>query len=65
MMTRYELIRFVANATGESMRTIARRGFSEAARNDDEPQGQVVDWDALDAARVIMFPSPRSRPRQS
>lgn len=50
-MTRKELFRQVAEATGESSRTIARRGFSlvEDPQHfiDQEPDRPplVVDWD--------------------
>jgi hypothetical protein len=48
-MLQTELNRAVASATGESISTIARQGFSyiEAPPVDHEPL--VVDWDANDA----------------
>lgn len=53
-MTRQQLEREVAAATGESMRTIRRRGFSminiREREFDPEPNdlpAQVIDWDAL------------------
>ena len=57
-MNQSQLDRAVARATGESLDTISRRGFSiadpEAVRYEPEPSGpapQVVDWDELDARR--------------
>ena len=57
-MSQYDLDAAVAQATGESMRTIRRRGFSiidpEVVDFDTEPNllpAQVVDWDALEAHR--------------
>ena len=57
-MSQYELDSAVAQATGESLRTIRRRGFSiidpEVIDFDSEPNIlpiQVVDWDALEAQR--------------
>lgn len=57
-MSQHELDSAVAQVTGESLRTIRRRGFTiidpEIANFDDEPDllpAQVVDWDALDAQR--------------
>lgn len=52
-MTRRELFRQVARATGESARTIARRGFSlvedVADMTEYEPDRPplVVDWDLV------------------
>jgi hypothetical protein len=57
-MTSHELNRAVARATGESVDTIAHRGFSplvlEPAEDDlpDRPP-LVVDWDGLDAQRRL------------
>jgi hypothetical protein len=57
-MSQHELDSAVAQATGESLRTIRRRGFSivdpEVVDFDSEPNclpAQTVDWDALDARR--------------
>lgn len=64
-MTQRELDRQVARVTGESIRTINRRGFSivEAEpRFDPEPaihQPQVVDWDELETQRSRSFVAPR------
>ena len=57
-MTQTELNQAVASRTGESMRTIRRRGFSIVQPLQvfdldefDQPDPQMVDWDAADAAR--------------
>jgi hypothetical protein len=53
-MTRRQLEIEVATATGESLRTIRRRGFSvvESLESDFDPEpndlpAQVIDWDEL------------------
>lgn len=59
-MSPCELERAVARATGESRREIRRRGFQplvpelEAAVDGDD--GVVVDWDLLEAERLVVFP---------
>ena len=67
-MTQAALDRAVSAATGESLRTIRRRGFSIADPTevafDPEPSTpgsktrgpQIVDWDELAANRVSLFP---------
>lgn len=57
-MSQFELDSAVAEATGESMRTIRRRGFSivqpHLANFDPEPDlmsAQMIDWDELDEQR--------------
>jgi hypothetical protein len=55
-MSQRELDQAVAEATGESLREIRRRGFSIVQPlPDDEPEiyalPQTVDWDALDWRR--------------
>jgi hypothetical protein len=57
-MSQRELDSAVAEATGESLRTVRRRGFSiidlQAADFDAEPNllpAQGVNWDALEARR--------------
>lgn len=61
-MSQAELERAVAQATGESRRTIHQLGFSVANPDtvcyDPEPprRGQTVDWDELDAQRTGLFP---------
>jgi hypothetical protein len=55
-MTQAELNQAVAEATGESVSTIRRRGFSVVTplqvfnpdANDDYELPSVVDWDALE-----------------
>ena len=55
-MTQAELNQAVADATGESVSTIQRRGFSvftplqvfNPDENDDYSLPSVVDWDALE-----------------
>lgn len=55
-MTQAELNQAVADATGESVNTIQRRGFSvftplqvfDPDENDDYSLPSVVDWDALE-----------------
>ena len=67
-MTQLDLDRQVARATGESLRTVARRGFSivelEEPRFDPEPDcpaPQVVDWDAVESQRSSTFAGRRRR----
>ncbi len=57
-MTQSQLDRAVARATGESLSTIIRRGFSivylvESDFDEDAPDWHpsVVDWDELDVER--------------
>jgi hypothetical protein len=57
-MSQRELDCAVALATGESLGTVRRRGFSvinlQECEFDDEPYdlpAQVIDWDAVDAQR--------------
>ena len=58
-MSPLELERAVASVTGETCREIRRRGFqlvtpeAEASGDDDV---SVVDWDALEAERPVLFP---------
>lgn len=58
-MSPLELERAVASVTGETRREIRRRGFqlvtpdAESAGDDDV---SVVDWDALEAERPVLFP---------
>ena len=67
-MTQAELNRAVARATGETVRTVANRGFGIAdpdiAAFDPEPndiESKTVDWDALDAGRPGVCPQRRRR----
>lgn len=57
-MTQQDLERAIARRTGESLKTIRRRGFSivrpEEANFDPEPDllpPQVIDWDEADVQR--------------
>ena len=59
-MTQAELNREVARATGESVRTIASRGFSPLTPTPVEREPLVVDWDEVQSERhVEMFPPRR------
>ncbi len=58
-MTQQQLDRLVADATGENLRAIRRRGFSIANPVDvnfdpepDQRPPQWVDWDLLDLERA-------------
>ncbi len=58
-MTQNDLNRAVARATGETVCTVANRGFGIADPDivtfDPEPsdiESKTVDWDALDAGRL-------------
>ena len=53
-MTQADLEREVAGLTGESVRTIRKRGFS--LMTVEYPAPQIVDWDELDAQRPGMLP---------
>ena len=64
-MTRSRVERAVARATGESLATIQRLGFSidepQPITSDDPPaKPGVIDWDVLQLQRVGIFPN---RPR--
>ena len=57
-MTQQQLDRAVAEATGESIRTIRRHGFSLVTPlsifdpdADEIAQPQVLDWDQIEAER--------------
>ena len=66
-MTQARLNRAVARATGESLDTIQRRGFSIAdpasVCYDPEPFDvpSIVDWDDLHASRIALLPNRSSR----
>lgn len=60
-MIQTELDRAVARATGESVRTIARRGFVPLTPVPFEREPRVVDWDVLDVTRVGLLPA-RKKP---
>jgi hypothetical protein len=60
-MNQSEINRAVAQATGETVREIRRRGFSLIDPDEvgfdlepDDRQPQIVDWDTLDAQRYAM-----------
>ncbi len=56
-MTQAELNRAVARATGETVKTIADRGFIPLEPVPDDHEPLVIDWDELDRRRrVPMFP---------
>ena len=58
-MSPYELERAVAQATGETRREVRRRGFQLVAAEesaDEANEGTVVDWDAVEAERPVLFP---------
>jgi hypothetical protein len=64
-MTQNDLNRAVASATGETVSTVARRGFSlvdpTVVEHDPNPctpidvEDRIVDWDALDAQRSAVL----------
>jgi hypothetical protein len=54
-MTQRQFEREVACATGESVNTIRRRGFSLV--EPEYPEPLVVDWEELDAQQVGVFPA--------
>jgi len=63
-MTQSQLDRAVARATGESIATIRRHGFSvmqtaTAAEREGPTPPQMVDWEALDATRLGLLPQSR------
>ena len=65
IMTPSQLNRAVARATGESIATIRRRGFSivDVPASGDFGEAatpQFVDWEAIDDQRVSIFPQGRS-----
>jgi len=57
-MTQSEMYRQIAEATGESIRTVAEMGFVPLTVGpfelDRDPL--TVDWDALDASREMLHP---------
>ena len=59
-MTKPELHRAVAQATGERLATIRRLGFVLDEPAQEEPL--IVDWDALDAERTAYLPQRGPRP---
>ena len=57
-MNQRSLNREVAQATGETISTIAAIGFVELTGQPFEREPQTVDWDELDAERNVSL-SPR------
>jgi hypothetical protein len=57
-MTQKELNRAVAQATGESVRTIADLGFVQLTAISIEREPLIFDWDSQNAERIsaIVFP---------
>ena len=61
-MNQRDLNREVAQATGESIKTIDRMGFSPLrVRFEQDPEEYAVDWDKLEVQRRADLPSPTSR----
>ena len=59
-MTQSQLDREVADATGESIKTIAQRGFNliTPASNERDREPLVVNWDQLESQRDVLHPAP-------
>lgn len=55
-MTRTELHRAVARATGESLSTVSRMGFGPLRTGVEEREPLLVDWDRVDAERLRLLP---------
>ena len=55
-MTQRDFNRAVAQATGESIRTINNMGFVPLTAYPVEREPLVVDWDELDDHRSSVFP---------
>ena len=63
-MTRSRVELAVARATGESLATVQRLGFSVVEPQQNVSDGRpatpgIVDWDALELQRVGLFPPRR------
>jgi hypothetical protein len=58
-MTQAELNRAVAAATGETVATIAQRGFSLLTAGPVEREPLAMDWDSYDEERFIPFARPK------
>ena len=54
-MTQRQFEREVASATGESINTIRRRGFSLI--EPEYPKPLIVDWDEVDSQRTGVLPA--------
>ena len=57
-MTQAELNRAVAKVTGETVCTVAERGFVPLTLRPIEREPLVVDWDSLAEKRISVFPQP-------
>ena len=55
-MTQSELNRAIAEATGESVGTIAAMGFVVLTAGPVEREPLTVDWDEVDAQRQFLHP---------
>ena len=60
-MTQAELNRAVATVTGESVREIARRGFSTLTQAPVTREPSMVDWDKVQAKRRVCVVQYRRR----
>jgi hypothetical protein len=60
-MTQRQLERELSHATGESVSTIRNLGFQLVEPPDLEPL--TVDWDAVQAERMAIFPARECRMR--
>jgi len=58
-MTKSQMERELARATGESVSTIRSRGFQPIEMPDPEPL--TVDWEAIDQDRLAIFPDRQRR----
>ncbi len=59
-MTQRQIDRAVALATGESLDVVRRLGFGLVEEPEDDPPN-TVDWDAVDARRIALFPDRQNR----
>ena len=60
-MNQSQLNRAVARATGESLSTIRRRGFTLLTPIPIEREPLVMNWDEFDHERRISVSQPRAR----
>lgn len=59
-MTQRQIDRAVASATGESLDVVRRLGFGLVEEPEDDPPN-TVDWEAVDARRIALFPDRQNR----
>jgi hypothetical protein len=59
-MTQRQIDRAVASATGESLAVVRRMGFGLLQEPEDDPPN-TVDWEAVDARRIALFPDGQNR----